>query len=108
MESSDSRDISAAEGPPNVSEGRQAEPSRGRGRGERDDLLGLRFGAGGWVQFLPFACLKGNRFLCLPEVVCGAPSIYLDFARQKLDAKIGVAAQNCYKVPKGAFTGEIR
>lgn len=36
------------------------------------------------------------------------PSIYLDFARQKLDAKIGVAAQNCYKVPKGAFTGEIR
>ncbi|XP_041887248.1 triosephosphate isomerase [Corvus kubaryi] len=41
------------------------------------------------------------------EVVCGAPAIYLDFARQKLDAKIGVAAQNCYKVPKGAFTGEI-
>uniref|UniRef100_A0A3P8S746 Triosephosphate isomerase n=1 Tax=Amphiprion percula TaxID=161767 RepID=A0A3P8S746_AMPPE len=42
------------------------------------------------------------------EVVCGAPSIYLDFARSKLDAKFGVAAQNCYKVPKGAFTGEIR
>ncbi|XP_072281090.1 triosephosphate isomerase [Pyxicephalus adspersus] len=41
------------------------------------------------------------------EVVCGAPSIYLDFARQKLDAKIGVSAQNCYKVAKGAFTGEI-
>lgn len=44
----------------------------------------------------------------LIEVVCGAPSIYLDFARSKLDAKFGVAAQNCYKVPKGAFTGEIR
>lgn len=42
------------------------------------------------------------------EVVCGAPSIYLDFARSKLDAKFGVAAQNCYKVAKGAFTGEIR
>lgn len=42
------------------------------------------------------------------EVVCGTPSIYLDFARSKLDAKFGVAAQNCYKVPKGAFTGEIR
>lgn len=41
-------------------------------------------------------------------MVCGAPSIYLDFARSKLDAKIGVAAQNCYKVAKGAFTGEIR
>uniref|UniRef100_A0A3Q2UD76 Triosephosphate isomerase n=1 Tax=Fundulus heteroclitus TaxID=8078 RepID=A0A3Q2UD76_FUNHE len=41
------------------------------------------------------------------EVVCGAPSIYLDFARSKLDGKFGVAAQNCYKVAKGAFTGEI-
>lgn len=47
-------------------------------------------------------------FLCFTEVVCGAPSIYLDFARSNLDAKFGVAAQNCYKVPKGAFTGEIR
>ncbi|XP_074469690.1 triosephosphate isomerase A [Sebastes fasciatus] len=41
------------------------------------------------------------------EVVCGAPSIYLDFARSSLDLRIGVAAQNCYKVAKGAFTGEI-
>lgn len=41
------------------------------------------------------------------EVVCGVPSIYLDFARQKLDAKFFVAAQNCYKVASGAFTGEI-
>ncbi|KAM3858099.1 triosephosphate isomerase [Diretmus argenteus] len=41
------------------------------------------------------------------EVVCGAPSIYLDFARSHLDARISVAAQNCYKVAKGAFTGEI-
>lgn len=46
--------------------------------------------------------------ILLADVVCGAPSIYLDFARSKLDAKIGVAAQNCYKVAKGAFTGEIR
>lgn len=44
----------------------------------------------------------------LTEVVCGAPTIYLDFARTKLDAKFGVAAQNCYKVAKGAFTGETR
>ncbi|XP_031732337.1 triosephosphate isomerase A [Anarhichas minor] len=41
------------------------------------------------------------------EVVCGAPSIYLDFVRSSLDLRIGVAAQNCYKVAKGAFTGEI-
>ncbi|XP_041663971.1 triosephosphate isomerase A [Cheilinus undulatus] len=41
------------------------------------------------------------------EVVCGAPYIYLDFARSSLDPRIGVSAQNCYKVAKGAFTGEI-
>lgn len=41
-------------------------------------------------------------------MVCAAPSIYLDFARSSLDPRIGVAAQNCYKVAKGAFTGEIR
>uniref|UniRef100_A0A4W4DSE7 Triosephosphate isomerase n=1 Tax=Electrophorus electricus TaxID=8005 RepID=A0A4W4DSE7_ELEEL len=41
------------------------------------------------------------------EVVCGAPSIYLDYVRSNLDPKISVAAQNCYKVAKGAFTGEI-
>ncbi|XP_016086081.1 triosephosphate isomerase B [Sinocyclocheilus grahami] len=41
------------------------------------------------------------------EVVCGAPSIYLDYARSKLNPNIDVAAQTCYKVAKGAFTGEI-
>ncbi|XP_034400808.1 triosephosphate isomerase A [Cyclopterus lumpus] len=41
------------------------------------------------------------------EVVCGAPSIYLDLVRSGLDLRIGVAAQNCYKEAKGAFTGEI-
>ncbi|KAL1763843.1 triosephosphate isomerase [Sigmodon hispidus] len=35
------------------------------------------------------------------------PTAYIDFARQKLDPKIAVAAQNCYKVTNGAFTGEI-
>ena len=43
-----------------------------------------------------------------PEVVCAPPTAYIDFARQKLDPKIAVAAQNCYKVTNGAFTGEIR
>uniref|UniRef100_A0A4W2I5B1 Triosephosphate isomerase n=1 Tax=Bos indicus x Bos taurus TaxID=30522 RepID=A0A4W2I5B1_BOBOX len=41
------------------------------------------------------------------EVVCAPPTAYIDFARQKLDPKIAVAAQNCYKVANGAFTGEI-
>lgn len=41
------------------------------------------------------------------EIVCGAPQCYVDYARQKLPPNIGVAAQNCYKTAKGAFTGEI-
>ncbi|XP_054620585.1 triosephosphate isomerase isoform X1 [Dunckerocampus dactyliophorus] len=41
------------------------------------------------------------------EVVCAVPSIYLDFVRSRLDPRVGVVAQNCYKVAKGAFTGEI-
>lgn len=35
------------------------------------------------------------------------PSIYLAQVRESLPQNVGVAAQNCYKVPKGAFTGEI-
>ncbi|XP_030605531.1 triosephosphate isomerase B-like [Archocentrus centrarchus] len=41
------------------------------------------------------------------EVVCAAPTIYLDMTRSKLDPKFGMAAQNCYIVPSGGFTGEI-
>lgn len=41
------------------------------------------------------------------EVVVGVPSIYLSQVRQAVPANIHVAAQNCYKVAKGAFTGEI-
>ncbi len=46
-------------------------------------------------------------FFSSPDVVVGVPSIYLDYVRQKLSKSIGVAAQNCYKKDKGAFTGEI-
>jgi len=41
------------------------------------------------------------------EVVVGAPTIYLDFVQQNKPSNVEVAAQNCYKVAKGAFTGEI-
>jgi len=41
------------------------------------------------------------------EVVVGVPAVYLDYCRQKLPQDVGVAAQNCYKAQKGAFTGEI-
>ncbi|XP_052746645.1 triosephosphate isomerase [Bicyclus anynana] len=41
------------------------------------------------------------------EVVIGVPSIYVAFVRSILTETIGVAGQNCWKVAKGAFTGEI-
>lgn len=37
----------------------------------------------------------------------GVPAIYLDVVREKAPCNIYVAAQNCYKTEKGAFTGEI-
>lgn len=47
--------------------------------------------------------------MCLyVEVVVAPPSVYLGYVRDKLPETVGVAAQNCYKVEKGAFTGEIR
>nr|CAG4648835.1 EOG090X0BSC [Polyphemus pediculus] len=56
----------------------------------------------GIINFLTAGPLDPNT-----ELVCGVPPCYLDYCRQKLPATIGVAAQNCYKVAKGAFTGEI-
>uniref|UniRef100_V5GWG4 Triosephosphate isomerase n=1 Tax=Ixodes ricinus TaxID=34613 RepID=V5GWG4_IXORI len=41
------------------------------------------------------------------EVILGCPAPYLDYVRRILPAAIAVSAQNCYKVEKGAFTGEI-
>lgn len=35
------------------------------------------------------------------------PSIYLDYVKEKSPNSIYVAAQNCFKTEKGAFTGEI-
>lgn len=54
------------------------------------------------IEFLKAGPLDPNT-----EVVVGVPAIYLEFVRNCLPCNFGVAAQNCYKVPKGAFTGEI-
>jgi len=54
------------------------------------------------IKFLNEKGLNPNT-----EVVVSPPAIYLSYVREKLNAQIGVAAQNCYKVEKGAFTGEI-
>lgn len=41
------------------------------------------------------------------EAVVGCPSCYLSYARQELPSEISLAAQNCYKVNRGNFSGEI-
>jgi triosephosphate isomerase len=41
------------------------------------------------------------------EVVISPPAIYLALTRELANPKIGVAAQNVYDKPNGAFTGEI-
>jgi len=53
------------------------------------------------VKMLNEKCKNPNT-----EVVVGVPSCYIMYTRDKLDGSIGVAAQNCYKAEKGAFTGE--
>uniref|UniRef100_A0A0N5CGH3 Triosephosphate isomerase n=1 Tax=Strongyloides papillosus TaxID=174720 RepID=A0A0N5CGH3_STREA len=41
------------------------------------------------------------------DVVVCPPAPYLAYVKEHLKNGVEVAAQNCYKVPKGAFTGEI-
>jgi triosephosphate isomerase len=41
------------------------------------------------------------------EVVISPPAVYLALTRELANPRIGVAAQNVYDKPNGAFTGEI-
>lgn len=43
----------------------------------------------------------------LSEIVVAPPSIYLEYTKSIVPSNIGVSAQNCYKAPKGAFTGTL-
>lgn len=56
----------------------------------------------GIIGFLNAGPLDPNT-----EVVVAPPAIYMEYTRGKLGKNIGVAGQNCYKVEKGAFTGDI-
>ena len=54
---------------------------------------------GNWYDF--------NKVTSPVSVVCGAPDVYLTYAQSKItNSSVHVAAQNCYKEAKGAFTGE--
>jgi triosephosphate isomerase len=41
------------------------------------------------------------------QVVVGVPGCYLQYVADRLPGAVAVAAQNCYKAEKGAFTGEL-
>lgn len=56
----------------------------------------------GIVKNLNAAQLDSNT-----EVVISPPALYLTLTRSLADSKIGVAAQNVFDKPNGAFTGEI-
>ncbi|KAK9875898.1 hypothetical protein WA026_009685 [Henosepilachna vigintioctopunctata] len=51
--------------------------------------------------------LKADDIPTDNEVVVGVPALYLDYVQQRKPKNVEVAAQNCYKADKGAFTGEI-
>lgn len=44
-------------------------------------------------------------FVLATDVVVGVPALYLEYTKNLLPPSVEVSAQNCYKVPKGAFTG---
>lgn len=56
-------------------------------------------------QILGF--LKEGPLNSETEVIIGVPAIYLEFVKNNSPGNVEVAAQNCYKADKGAFTGEI-
>jgi triosephosphate isomerase len=65
-------------------------------------MNGTKAEISGIADFLTKGPLDPNT-----EVVVGCPQCYLAYSRETVPANIGVAAQNCYKAAKGAFTGEI-
>jgi len=65
-------------------------------------MNGTKAEINGIAEFLKKGPLSPNT-----EVVVGCPQCYLAYSREQVPAAIGVAAQNCYKAGKGAFTGEI-
>jgi len=53
------------------------------------------------------AFLNKEEFADNVEILVAPPAPYLKYVRASLNSRILTAAQNCYKVANGAFTGEI-
>jgi len=56
----------------------------------------------GIANFLQTGPLNDNT-----DIVVAPPACYLQYSKDKLPAKVQVAAQNCYTEASGAFTGEL-
>ncbi|NP_001116981.1 triosephosphate isomerase [Strongylocentrotus purpuratus] len=64
-------------------------------------MNGSKASIDGLLKMLEESQIPGNT-----DVVVAPPTVYLDYMNSKIPAGVFVAAQNCYKVPKGAFTAE--
>jgi len=75
----------------------------------RQFFVGGNFKMNGSVDSIKkiIAFLNDAKFDTNVEVVIAPPTLYLLLAREHLDQKIEVAAQNVFDKPNGAFTGEI-
>jgi len=65
-------------------------------------MNGTKESIDGIAKFLAEAELDTNV-----DIVVGVPSCYIEYCVKVLPSPVKVAAQNCYKVEKGAFTGEL-
>jgi len=48
-----------------------------------------------------------NVVSCFADIVVSPPACYLEYTKGLVSPKIKTAGQNCYKVAKGAFTGDL-
>ncbi|VDL63636.1 unnamed protein product [Nippostrongylus brasiliensis] len=55
----------------------------------------------GIVEFLNKSGVDGV------DVIVAPPALYISYVKEHIKNSVKVSAQNCYKVAKGAFTGEI-
>uniref|UniRef100_A0A1A9ZF87 Triosephosphate isomerase n=1 Tax=Glossina pallidipes TaxID=7398 RepID=A0A1A9ZF87_GLOPL len=51
--------------------------------------------------------LSGAKLNENTEVILGCPFVYISYVREIFPSNFHIAGQNCYKIAKGAFTGEI-
>jgi len=63
--------------------------------GSKDEIKGI-------VTTLNAASLNDQT-----DIVVSPPACYLEYTKGLLSSKIQTAGQNCYKVAKGAFTGDL-